>query len=83
MVDQVRRQGYATRNAAHTSVNSPERFGALAVPVRAGGRTAAALCVVWIPAVVTEGRIARDHLADLHRAAAEIGGKMRRHPVYG
>jgi IclR family mhp operon transcriptional activator len=83
MVEQARRQGYATRSAVHTSANSPERFGALAVPIFARGRVVAALCVVWIPAVVTESTIVRDHLADLQRAAAEIGGKMSRHPAHG
>lgn len=83
LIEQVRRQGYATRNAQHTSVNSPERFGALAVPVMAGGRIVASLCVVWIPAIVTEGRIVHDHLADLKRAAVEIGSKLHHAPAGG
>ena len=83
LVQQVRRQGYATRNAQHTSADSPERFGALAVPVMDGDRIMASLCVVWIPAIVTEGKIVHDHLADLKRAAAEIGGRLCHEPADG
>ena len=73
LIDQVRAQGYATRDARHTSTDSPERFGALAVPVHMGERIAGALCVVWIPALASEAQIARDHLRDLQRLAGEIG----------
>lgn len=76
-IQQVRQQGYATRDARHTSANSPERFGALAVPVMDEDRIVASLCVVWIPAIVTEGRIVQDHLVDLKHAAAEIGARLR------
>lgn len=73
LVSQVRAQGYATRDARHTSVDSPERFGAIAVPLLMGKRVAGALCVVWIPALASEAQIARDHLADLQRLADEVG----------
>ena len=73
LVSQVRAQGYATRDARHTSADSPERFGALAVPLHMGERVAGALCIVWMPALASEAQIVRDHLQDLQRLAAEIG----------
>ncbi len=77
MVEQVRRQGYATRNAKYTSGDSPERFGALAVPILLDGRAPAALCVVWIPAVVDEKKIIHDYLKELQTAARAIAVRLK------
>lgn len=76
MIDQVRRQGYATRNAKYTSADSPERFGALAVPVLVDGYAKAALCVVWIPAIADEKTIAESYLNHLNAAAKSIARRL-------
>ncbi|KVH02560.1 IclR family transcriptional regulator [Burkholderia sp. AU18528] len=78
MIAMVRHQGYATRSAAHASVDSPERFGALAVPVLRGDHAVACICVVWIPAIATEEQIVHNYLAPLRDAADALGEKIRR-----
>ncbi len=77
MIAQVRRQGYATRNASHTSPDSPERFGALAVPILDQGHAIACICVVWILPLAGERQILDTCLAPLQHAARAIGEKIR------
>lgn len=76
MIDQVKKQGYATRNARYTSADSPERFGAMAVPVLVDGYARAALCIVWIPAISDERSIADSFLDHLKSAAAAIALRL-------
>ncbi|HEY2255253.1 MAG TPA: IclR family transcriptional regulator C-terminal domain-containing protein [Variovorax sp.] len=78
MIAEARQRGYATRNASHTSANSPERFGALAVPVRMHDRVVACLCIVWLPAITTESDIVTTHLSDLQRAARSIEDRLEK-----
>lgn len=75
-VAQIRRQGYATRDATHTSADSPERFGAVAVPVLHNGYAVACLCIVWIPAITDEQQILRAHLGQLLGAARLICDRL-------
>jgi len=77
MIAQVRRQGYATRNASHTSLDSPERFGALAVPILHRDQAIACVCVVWILPIASERQIVENCLEPLQRAASAIGEKLR------
>ncbi|MDP9912550.1 IclR family mhp operon transcriptional activator [Variovorax boronicumulans] len=76
MIQETRQRGYATRNASHTSADSPERFGALAVPVRVREQPFACLCVIWLPAVIDEGEIVRTCLPHLQSAARSIEMKL-------
>ncbi|WP_063900689.1 IclR family transcriptional regulator domain-containing protein [Burkholderia ubonensis] len=77
MIARVRQQGYATRNASHTSQDSPERFGALAVPILHHGHAIACICVVWILPIACEQQIVATCLAPLQRAARAIGETVR------
>ncbi|MDT4815383.1 beta-ketoadipate pathway transcriptional regulator [compost metagenome] len=77
MIEQVRRHGYATRNASHTSLDSPERFGALAVPILHNDHAIACICVVWILPIASERQIVETCLEPLQRAALAIGEKLR------
>lgn len=74
----VRQQGYATRYASHTSPDSPERFGALAVPVLHQGHAIACICVVWLLPVASERHIVETCLQPLQHAAQAIAAKLRR-----
>lgn len=77
MIARVRQQGYATRNASHTSQDSPERFGALAAPILHHGHAIACICVVWILPIASEQEIVATCLAPLQRAALAIGEALR------
>ncbi len=73
MVAQVQAQSYATRNPAGTRPDSPERFGALSVPVFAGSRLLACLSCAWLPEVVHERDVVAAHLPALQQGARAIG----------
>lgn len=77
MVAKTRQQGYASRDPSHMSVESPERFGAIAAPVQCEGRVVACLSCAWLPAVSSERDIVRAHLADLQAAARAIEERLR------
>ena len=77
MVAHAREQGYAARDPSHMSAESPERFGAIAVPVFHAGRVVACLSCAWLPAVLDERAIARAHLTDLHAAAHAIEARLK------
>ncbi len=77
MIAQARESGYATRSASHTSLDSPERFGALAVPVMPHGHAVACLCVVWLLPIATEQQIVHAYLAPLREAAQVIAERLR------
>ena len=72
-----RQQGYATRDPSQTGSESPERFGALALPIQKEGRVVACLSVAWLPAVVSEKTIVSAHLADLQSAVRSIEERLR------
>lgn len=73
LVAHARAQGYATRDPSPTSADSPERFGALSVPVFSGDRLVACLSCAWLPAVVTEHEVAAQYLKALQGCASAIG----------
>lgn len=79
MVAHARAQGYAARDPSPTSADSPDRFGAIAVPVRGadGERIVACLSCAWLPAVAAERDIVGAHLADLQAAARAIEARLR------
>lgn len=77
MVALARHQGYAARDPSHSSMDSPERFGAIAVPVHGEGRVLACLSVAWLPAVASESQVAGAYLAELQAAARAIEERLR------
>lgn len=77
MVALSRSQGYAARDPSDTSADSPERFGALSVPVVSQGRVLACLSCAWLPAVTTERDVAAAYLHILQGAARAIAERAR------
>ncbi|BEP48029.1 IclR family transcriptional regulator C-terminal domain-containing protein [Variovorax sp. V116] len=77
MMAHARDQGYVVRDPASTSMDSPDRFGALSVPVRLDTLVVGCLSCAWLPAVKTEREIVSAHLADLQQAAQSIERKLR------
>lgn len=73
LVERTRSQGYATRDASPTSADSPERFGALSVPVFGGQSLIACLSCAWLPAVAGEREVAAAYLPAIQACAAAIG----------
>jgi IclR family mhp operon transcriptional activator len=64
------------RDPTSTSMDSPDRFGAVSVPVRHGDRVVGCLSCAWLPAVKSEREIVSAHLADLQQAAQAIERKL-------
>ncbi|GAC1359180.1 MAG: hypothetical protein NVSMB34_14140 [Variovorax sp.] len=77
MVAHAREQGYAARDPAPTSIDSPERFGAISVPVRCADHVIACLSCSWLPAIASEREVVVAHLTDLQAAARAIEEKVR------
>jgi IclR family mhp operon transcriptional activator len=77
MVALTRQQGYASRDASPMAADSPERFGAIAVPVFCDKQVVACISCAWLSAVSNEKAIATAHLADLQAAARGIEERMR------
>lgn len=77
LVAQTRVQGYATRDPSPTSADSPERFGALSVPVFCGEQLLACLSCAWLPAVATERQMASAYLPALQACASAIGHRAQ------
>lgn len=73
-----RAQGYATRDPSPTRADSPDRFGALSVPIFLEGWVIACISISWLPAVAGESEIARAYLVTLRDAAASIEERLRR-----
>ena len=73
LVTEARAQGYATRDPSPTSADSPERFGALSVPVFCGDRLLASLSCAWLPDVTSEREVAAAYLPALQACARAIG----------
>jgi IclR family mhp operon transcriptional activator len=69
---QVREQGYALYDPAHTPLHSPARYGALAIPLMSGTTCVGSLSMVWIPAAVARQTAPIQHLPALQAAAAQM-----------
>lgn len=68
-----RSQGYCSRDPSELGSESPERFGAIAVPVFAGDQLLASLSCSWLPKVIDESSIVAQCLSALRDAAQLIG----------
>lgn len=79
MVVHGRSQGYCARDPSATSADSPERFGAISVPVFGADTLAACLSLAWLPAVTSEREIVSAYLVTLKDAATAIGARLRQH----
>ncbi len=77
MVAHARDQGYAARDPTSTSLDSPDRFGAVSVPVRLGEQVVGCLSCAWLPTVKSEREIVTAHLGDLQQAAQSIERRLR------
>lgn len=75
MVSNSRAQGYCRRDSSLLGHDTPERFGAIAVPVFAGSQLIACLSCAWLPAVESEARIVQEYLPLLREAAKLIGAR--------
>ncbi len=80
MVAEVQARGYALRDPSHTAPDSPERYGALAVPVICGERLVACLSVSWLLQVTGTAEMVRLHVGRLQVAARLIGRRMAAEP---
>lgn len=76
MVEQTRASGYALREASHTPVSSPERYGAIAVPVFCGAQLIGCVSCSWLPAIATTQDICRSCLGHLKDAAKALGAAV-------
>ncbi|CAN5750762.1 DNA-binding transcriptional regulator [soil metagenome] len=76
VIAQTRVRGYAVRDALQASPESPERYGALAVPIFAGSLLIACLSCSWLPRFSTTEAIVNEHLADMQATAKLIGKGM-------
>jgi len=70
-------KGYCSRTPLEVSQDSPERFGALSVPVFQGDRLIATLSCAWLPAITNEAAVASTWLGALRQAAQAIGERAR------
>lgn len=68
-----RAQGYCSRDPSELGSDSPERFGAISVPVFAGDQLLASLSCSWLPKVTDEAHIVTQCLTALRDAAKLIG----------
>ncbi len=73
---EARKLGYATRMQSATGMDSPEHFGALAVPIFSGPHLVACLSCAWLPDVAHETDIAGAYLANLRMTAEAIGRRL-------
>jgi len=77
LVAQSHSLGYAARDPSQTRADSPDRFGAISVPVRLDGGVVACLSCAWLPAVTSEREVVATYLAELQGAAAAIEVRLR------
>jgi IclR family mhp operon transcriptional activator len=71
-----RAQGYASRDPSPTSLDSPERFGAISVPILLDGAVVGCISCAWLPAVATEQEIVKRHLGNLKAAAQAVQNRL-------
>jgi IclR family mhp operon transcriptional activator len=76
LVTDARRLGFATRMQAATGADSPEHFGALAVPIFSGDNLVACLSCSWLPEISNVADIASAHLTNLRMTAEAIGRRL-------
>lgn len=85
LLSDARALGYATRDPSPTRLDSPDRFGAVSVPVHCDGRVLACLSLAWPSQVVGEHQIVKAHLGDLLQAARAVEARLvqagMRHPL--
>jgi IclR family transcriptional regulator, mhp operon transcriptional activator len=69
-------QGYCTRDSSELGSESPERFGAMAVPVFAADTLVACLSCAWLPRVTNEASIVLSCMPALREAANLLGERV-------
>jgi IclR family mhp operon transcriptional activator len=72
-----RTQGYCSRDPSELGSESPERFGAIAVPVFAGDELLGSLSCAWLPKVTDKSIIVTQCLGALRDAAQLIGERAQ------
>lgn len=77
MVALVRQQAYGVRDPTSTDMDSPDRFGAIAVPVQCENQVVACISCAWLPAITSERDIVAAHLISLQCAARSIEDRLR------
>jgi len=77
MVAHARERGFAARDPAPTSIDSPDRFGAISVPVHCVHHVIACLSCSWLPAIASEREVVMAYLPYLQAAARAIEEKVR------
>ena len=75
MLNNSKALGYCQRDSSLLGVDTPERFGAISVPVFSGNQLIACLSCSWLPAVETESSIVQKYLPLLREAAKVIGSR--------
>jgi IclR family mhp operon transcriptional activator len=75
LVKDGRLQGYCSRDPSELGMESPERFGAVSVPVFAGDQLIACLSCAWLPRVTDEASIVQSCLSALREAANLLGDR--------
>ena len=75
MLNNSKALGYCQRDSSLLGADTPERFGAISVPVFAGDQLIACLSCSWLPAVETETSIVQKYLPLLRDAAKLIGSR--------
>ncbi len=75
MLNNSKALGYCQRDSTLLGVDTPERFGAISVPVFSGNQLIACLSCSWLPAVETESSIVQKYLPLLREAAKVIGSR--------
>ncbi len=73
LVAQTKAHGYALRDASHTPLTSPERYGAIAVPIFNGDTLVACLSCSWHPELASTPDIVSNYLRHMQDAAKAIG----------
>jgi IclR family mhp operon transcriptional activator len=75
MLTQTRRQGYGQREPSYPSPDQKflGQLGAIAVPIRARGRTLACLSLVWVLSMASKEQIVQSYLRLLQETADTIG----------
>lgn len=76
----IRTQGYALRDVSAVPGDSPERYGALAVPVMADGRVLACLSCSWLLQIASVDDTLQRCLPPLQAAALALSAARARAP---
>jgi len=76
LIAEGRRLGFATRMQSAIDTDSPENFGAIAVPIFSGDKLVACLSCSWLPRVTPEAEIVNTYLASIRMTAEAIGRRL-------